>query len=209
MPGFPAEKQQVSRLEPSCAHPHGRAAIAPDQRYSLRHKEAMVRGDQVQEARDDKILELAYEAGLARLRQQEEGLTKYRDRSLQLLSAATIATSFVGSLSQFNATSGSGVVSRPALAVGLMILGFAIAMNALVASWRAREWHVPPSPTYFLDCYQQDKSASEATAEAVGSMNTTIGKRDSPLKLRRVWGRIAVFCLLAEIVLVGLFVGGF
>jgi hypothetical protein len=173
-------------------------------RWQVRNKEGVAVAEQ-----DSKILELAYDAGVAMLKQQEEALTKYRDRALQLLTAATIATSLLGGLSQFSQKSGTGFITRDVAAVVFIAVGALIALNTLITVWKSSKWDAPPGPSlFYCDFYETRKSEQEARVGAVQKMMTIIEDRNAALKPRRIGGRFAAALLLADIAVVGAFLAG-
>jgi hypothetical protein len=149
----------------------------------------------------DESLELAYDAAKAILANQDVTLGSLRTRAGGLLTAATLLTSFSAALGLATTGPTKGV-SLPGWGAWLL-LAVLIVIGVLVLHilWPVATWHFGPHPGIILKLRQQGDSLVEIRQAITEKMIEGMAVNRQALKRRQTAFRVAVSCLLAEVVI--------
>lgn len=153
----------------------------------------------------DTRLELAYDAGEKALALQDVTLGNTRTRANYLLATAALFTSLSTGLGliKTDPTKGAVLASWKALVlVGVVALLGGFVFYVL---WPAKNWQFVPSAQIIMQLYNRGKDESSIRIHVTSALITGRLENDKKLKRRQRAFEAAVILLIAEIVLLVLF----
>ncbi|GAA5106665.1 hypothetical protein [Haloechinothrix salitolerans] len=155
----------------------------------------------------DQVLEIAYEAARAALREQDGTLTSLRNRATALLSAAMVGTSVSAAVGLLRTDVQRGAVFPPWAAWTLLSLVIAIGAAAMIALWPTRRWSFGPDPAKLLANAGGD--IDEVRTAVTKALVTGIERNNQAIMLRGTAYRLGAALLLVEmaVLVIALVVG--
>jgi hypothetical protein len=115
----------------------------------------------------DDRLQLAYDAGVKALAQQDTTLSNLRNRTTALLTTAGLATSFAAGIGLINTNQSEGTVFPTWAAYTLLALLVVIGALSIFVLWPIKKFAFGPDSGIILNLYKQGDS-SDSILEYVG-----------------------------------------
>lgn len=127
-----------------------------------------------QQATEDEVVKLAYEAAIAYLAQQDDTLGNLRNRATWLVTAAGLIASLAGDVGLFNTDASTGPVSPDWLRFGLFLVVAAIGACTVSIIWPIKNWIFGAAASELVKHAGKhpDGVRLEATKTLVGSIST-------------------------------------
>jgi hypothetical protein len=148
----------------------------------------------------DKRLELAYEAGQARLSGQDTTLANIRSRANNLLATSALLTSFSSGIGLINTDPNKGTVLPTNGAWLLLVVTVIVGAAVIYVLWPAKDWHFGPSAGKIMTQFNEGKSEVEIRKYVIGKMIEGIELNVAALKKKQRAFRFAAVFLLVEVV---------
>jgi hypothetical protein len=152
---------------------------------------------------NDKRLELAVNAGLANLKQQDATLRNLRNRAAGILTTAALVTAFAGSL---------GLVGKEQFprwaALLLLVVLVLIGMLAIAVQWPTHGWAFGLDPQLILGRIDQGDDEDKLHRYLAGELKTAMSCNSQIIHRCGILYRIAAGLLVIEMVIltIGLFI---
>jgi hypothetical protein len=145
----------------------------------------------------DEVLELAYNAATAALREQDATLTSLRNRGTALLSAAAVGTTFAAAVGLLNVDPGRGPVFPLWSGWMLLVLIAVIGVSVMTVLWPASGWSFGPDAEAFLK--NEGSDIDDVRRAVTRALAVACRSNSKALKLRMTAYRLGVAFLLVEV----------
>ncbi|MCA1709717.1 MAG: hypothetical protein LC808_43155, partial [Actinobacteria bacterium] len=147
--------------------------------------------------------ELAYDAGIAALSQQDGTLGNLRNRASGLLSAAVIVTSVSAGLGLTTTDPAKGPRLSHGAAVALLSILLAIGALMMSILWPVKHWGFGPDVRVILSEMDEGQDIDRIRRYIAGEMVLARGRNDKTLRrLQRTYQCSAVLLVVEVLVLV-------
>jgi hypothetical protein len=152
----------------------------------------------LEEAKTDRVLELAYEAAKEALKMLDGTLGSTRTRAVSVLTVTALLTSFSAGIGFINTDRTKGPVLQTWST--WLLLGILLLMGALVlfVLWPVPDWAFGPSAGIILDEQAKGRTESHIRQFVVNEMVKGIHDNTKALRHRQAAFRCSVLLLLAE-----------
>jgi hypothetical protein len=146
----------------------------------------------------NEVLELAYNAVTAALKEQDGTLSGLRNRATALLSAAAVGTSFAAAVGLLNLDPARGAVFPAWSGWTLLVLIVLIGASVMTILWPIPGWNFGPDPQALLS--KEGESVDDVRRAATRALALACKSNSKALRLRMTAYRVGVAVLLVEIV---------
>lgn len=153
----------------------------------------------------DKRLELAYDAGQKHLAMQDATLGALRIRANNLLGTAALFTSLSAAIGLVNTDPNRGAVLAPWKAIVVVSVVAVLGLCVVFVLWPINKWRFGPDPSIILVEYRAGEDENAIRKLVIDAMITAIASNADALKWKQTAFRCAAALLVAEVVLLLLF----
>lgn len=148
---------------------------------------------------NDKRLELAVNAGLANLKQQDTTFGNLRNRSAGVLTTAALVTTFAGGL---------GLIEKSRIprwaALALLVVLVLIGVLVVAVQWPARVWSFGLDPGLILERVDSGYDEDGLHRYLARELKTAMSSNDKIIHKRGILYRIAAGLLMVEVVILAI-----